>query len=68
MGDFNKVTVGSGTLSVNGTDVGFLKGPVKVALGHEKLELKSGVPRKYGYILAKTVSLFSVYPPLLICK
>ena len=46
MGNFNNVTVGSGTLSVNGTDVGFLKGPVKVSLSHEKLELKSGVPRK----------------------
>lgn len=46
MGNFNNVTVGAGSLSVGGADMGFLKGPVKVGLGHEKLQLKSGVPRR----------------------
>lgn len=46
MGDFNQVTVGAGTLSIGGVDVGFLKGPVKVTLSHEKLQLKTGVPRR----------------------
>ena len=46
MGNFQEVTVGAGTLSINGVDVGFLKGPVNVSLGHEKLQLKTGVPRK----------------------
>lgn len=56
MGNFGNVTVGAGTLSVGGVDVGFLKGPVKVGLSHEKIQLKTGVPRKLqGSVITEMV-------------
>lgn len=47
MGNFQKVTVGGGSISVGGLDLGFLKGDIKLTLGRETLELRTGVPRRF---------------------
>lgn len=42
--NWNKVSLGLGSLKVNGEDVGFLKGDVKLTYEEEFKELKTGIP------------------------
>lgn len=53
MGNFAKVSAGSGILKVAGTDLGFLKGQGKIVLNRELLELRTGVPKKFQGALVK---------------
>lgn len=56
MGDFQKVTAGSGILTVNSADAGFIKGPAKVTLGLEKIELWAGLPQAFqGALVTKII-------------
>lgn len=42
--DVNQVTLGNGTLSLNGVQVGFLKGDVTLTMSREIRDFESGVP------------------------
>lgn len=59
MGSFKNTTLGLGVLSLNGVDVGFLKGNVKLEVKADVLPFEYGVPLLFqGQVITKeTVSL-----------
>ncbi len=55
MGDFNNVHMGIGALSINGVDVGFLKGNVNYKYNYDIAEFKTGVPRMLQGSICKEI-------------